>query len=176
MLHELIALHPVAFASISAQALLVAAAMAIPLVAHCALLVTSLDDYAAAPWLRYLCLVRIVAALPRPLLWYRIYRLHAEARAQPTPLRVAQRCLAAEKARSVRLNDALGRGYNYWLALLLVRLFWGFLVAGEARCDFERRLCRHALLCVGSMVLSVVHISCHLFTCLLYTSPSPRDS
>ena len=65
--------------------------------------------------LRALCLARVFSGVPRPYGWWRIYRLHTEARRQPTELMVAYRCLTASNDRWVRLNGRLNVLYDAWL-------------------------------------------------------------
>ena len=94
---------------------------------------------------------RLVAAIPRPYAWWRIYWLHNNARKQSSSLRVAQRCLAASKDRWVRLNDALSRVYNVWLLCVAFRVTYGYFSEGEQRSLFEQSLFGHTMLCVLSI-------------------------
>ena len=118
------------------------AVMDFALVAHC---VTLLNDSItepptpASPWLRAACMVRVLAALPRPFAWYRIYVLHAAALKQPEVLRVAHRCLAALEDPFVRLNNRLRTAYVTWLVAMLI---WLDL---QLHCDDLFSQCRGAL-------------------------------
>ena len=130
-----------AYATVSARMIAASGSLTLCLILHCAyLLVTSFpdEDHApASPLLRIACTCRVVAAIPRPYAWWRIYSLHSEARKQRSSLRVAQRCLAASKDRWVRLNDCLSRVYNVWLLCVVFRVMHGYITEGEHRSDFE---------------------------------------
>jgi hypothetical protein len=119
MMQEMIALHPIAYATVSARMISFAGAVAFALVVHCAMIATSAypddPDHNQNALLRALCLARVFSGVPRPYGWWRIYRLHTEARRQPTELMVAYRCLTASNDRWVRLNGRLNVLYDAWL-------------------------------------------------------------
>jgi len=103
-IQEIIALHPMAYATVSARMIAGSGSLTLCLILHCAyLLLRSYPDeddaMTASPLLRIACTCRVIAAIPRPYAWWRIYSLHNEARKQTSSLRVAQRCLAASKDR-----------------------------------------------------------------------------
>ena len=142
-IQEIIALHPMAYATVSARMIAGSGSLPLCLILHCAyLLLRSYPDeddavtpvsprlrlaprptptptptptpepepepeaepgpLQASPLLRIACTCRVVAAIPRPYAWWRIYSLHNDARKQSSSLRVAQRCLAATKDRLVQ--------------------------------------------------------------------------
>ena len=154
-IQEVIALHPMAYATVSARMIAASGSLTLCLIMHCFyLLVAEYPDEAASPptpLLRLACSCRLVAAIPRPYAWWRIYWLHNNARKQSSSLRVAQRCLAASKDRWVRLNDALSRVYNVWLLCVAFRVTYGYFAEGERRSLFEQSLFGHTMLCVLSI-------------------------
>ena len=164
---ELIALHPREYALVNSRVLALSAVITSALVAHC---VTLLNDSSvepatpATPWLRAACMVRVLAALPRPFAWYRIYVLHAAALKQPEVLRVAHRCLAALEDPFVRLNNRLRTAYVTWLVAMLIWLLYccmphgvlPWLASAPERkfSPFEKRLQWHVLCCLAAMLLT----------------------
>mmetsp|Transcript_25363 Transcript_25363/g.43326 ORF Transcript_25363/g.43326 Transcript_25363/m.43326 type:complete len:336 (+) Transcript_25363:107-1114(+) len=159
LMQEFIALHPLAYASVSARMLVVSAAWVLLLVGHCAsLLLRSFPDEepgaSLTPLLRLACALRVFAAVPRPISWCRIYRLYRAALAQPTALRVAQRLITATQDRWVRWNATFNSAYNAWLALVSLRLAYGWWAHHAERCEFEVQLCWHVLACLCFLVAS----------------------
>ena len=162
LLQELIAVHPVAYATVSAR-LISVALLGFPLVIHCAVLALFPFDEPFRSWsshgelrgamgdtdgvLRVLCAVRVLAGLPRPYAWWRIYTRHMAARQQPTQLRVALRCMQATRDRWVISNQRLNQVFTLWLAGVGVFLFRRHYLELEGRSLFEQALMRHAVLC-----------------------------
>lgn len=154
-IQEVIALHPMAYATVSARMIAASGSLTLCLIVHCFyLLMAEYPDEAASPptpLLRLACSCRLVAAIPRPYAWWRIYWLHNNARRQSSSLRVAQRCIAAAKDRWVCLNDFLSRVYNVWLLCVAFRVTYGYFSEGEQRSLFEQSLFGHTMLCVLSI-------------------------
>lgn len=169
-IQEVIALHPQAYATVSARMIAASGSLTLCLILHCLyLLVYPFPDEPDAPLLRIACTCRVVAAIPRPYAWWRIYSLHNDARKQSTTLRVAQRCLVASKDRWVRLNDCLSRVYNVWLLCVVFRVAHGYWTEGDNRSLFEKSLCSHTMLCVAS--IATTHLLGATFMLLLIYYP-----
>ncbi|KAL1529493.1 hypothetical protein AB1Y20_000439 [Prymnesium parvum] len=158
-MQEFIALYPLPYAIVSARMLLVSSAVVLCLVVHNVVILVSVfeDDKSQSlnPVLRFAALARVIAAIPRPILWWRIYVLYTAAMREPTTLRVAQRLIAAHRDRRIRCNAALNNVYNVWLLGVITTLAYRYLQrADDERTLFERALCRHACWCVLFMVTS----------------------
>ena len=100
---EMIAMHPIEYATVSSRVIAIGGSFTVFLVSHCAYLLLHSADVPEPPdWhmrlLQFLCLARLLAALPRPYVWFRFYRLHSAALRESSALRIAQRCLAAVHA------------------------------------------------------------------------------
>jgi len=175
-IQEIIALHPMAYATVSARMIAGSGSLTLCLILHCAyLLLRSYPDEddavtPASPLLRIACTCRVIAAIPRPYAWWRIYSLHNDARKQSSSLRVAQRCLAASKDRWVRLNDCLSRVYNVWLLCVVFRVAHGYITEGGGRSLFEQHLFGHTLMCVASICST--HVLGAVFMLLLIYYPN----
>ncbi|KAL3927956.1 MAG: hypothetical protein SGPRY_002593, partial [Prymnesium sp.] len=147
-MQEFIALHPLPYAIVSARMLLISAAVVLCLVLHnFVLLLTSFEDDVEGklnPYLRLASSMRVLAALPRPLLWWRIFTLYSAAAREHTTLRVAQRLLAALRDPWVRCNAVLNNVYNVWLGIMIGILAFRYFQTPEMeRSQFERALCWH---------------------------------
>ena len=96
---EMIAMHPIEYATVSSRVIAIGGSFTILLVSHCAyLLLRSLRNEPRGLQtlvLQFLCSTRLLAAIPRPYVWLRFFRLHTVALRQTTALRIAQHCLAA---------------------------------------------------------------------------------
>lgn len=121
------------------------------LVVHCCILVMQYwpSDRQSDAILRYLCVARIVCAIPRPYFWFRTRKLFVEARYQPTPQLVTQRLLDIY-AHPFGVERGLLLFYYGWLACITVIVLFMRL---EAETIFAQQLWRHCLLNFISIVL-----------------------
>eukprot|EP00966_Prymnesium_polylepis_P103630 2399345-Prymnesium_polylepis.1 len=162
MQQQLIALHPMPFATITTRLLPVTSVISVVLVAHCLWLL--LRDFPDRDQhsnflLRAASLLRVVAVFPRPYAWWYIYCSHAEARRQPSPILVAQRCLRTSRNPWVRVDERLAYAYALcWLPLLLLVLAARryVLLGAAATSQYERSLFVHVVACFGAFMLQKI--------------------
>eukprot|EP00927_Polykrikos_kofoidii_P066152 TRINITY_DN617_c1_g1_i1.p1 TRINITY_DN617_c1_g1~~TRINITY_DN617_c1_g1_i1.p1 ORF type:complete len:255 (+),score=27.90 TRINITY_DN617_c1_g1_i1:102-866(+) len=122
------------------------------LVLHCSALVIEFWSSNEFPdsILRFLCLIRIICALPRPYFWFVTRRLFMQARYQPTPQMVTRRLLDIY-AHPHGMERALFFFYYGWLCVMACIM--GFVRFEGKQTVFTQQLWRHCLLNFVSIVL-----------------------
>lgn len=153
LLQELIATHPIAYATVAPWMIYIGGVLTCILVSHClyAFACSFADDGSShSPGLQLACAARLLGMLPRPYAWRRVIRMLEEARRQPTTLLVAHRCFLASNDLWFRLNDKLTRMYYLWIIGVVSYLL---TVGEEQRSPFEQLMLRHTAACITLVVL-----------------------
>jgi len=158
LLHELIASHPVAYATVAPLMIIIGGALTIGLVVHCSMvLVRSVGEEQAHERqnvsLQVACVLRLIGLLPRPYAWWRVQRMIISALLEPTPLLVAHRCIRASNDVWFKMNDKLTQVYYLWIIGVVAHLL---MISADERTSFEKSMLRHASACVTCVALQKV--------------------
>jgi Ring finger domain len=147
---ELFNLYPIEAAIVLQRGLEIGAFISLLSLSHCCYLLShfpssepAVDEIAVA----VLAVLRLLAALPRPLFWLKARRLLVHARGAAHPQAVARRLIAAgERLAGSVVERMLMWGFYSWIALTLA-------ISGFSASPWLSRFWRHAWATVAVLVL-----------------------
>ncbi|KAF4678305.1 hypothetical protein FOL47_000034 [Perkinsus chesapeaki] len=98
-----------------------------------------------------LCVIRVVAAIPRPFFWFKTRKLFVEARYEPTPQLVAQRLIDIY-SHPFRVERWLLWSYYIWLGFTTA-LLWLTPGSVSGPSELARALWKHVMMNLASIIL-----------------------